>query len=103
MTRSLTIGAAQMGPVQYNDTRQSVVSRLIELMREAHSMGCRLVVYPELALTTFFPRVHRELADDPEQWFEHEMPNAATRTARCRRDGRRAAPEASAKPWHSTH
>ncbi len=79
MARSLTIGAAQMGPVQRDDSRQSVVSRLIELMREAHAMGCRLVVYPELALTTFFPRKHRDVEDDPEQWFEREMPSAATR------------------------
>ena len=79
MVRPLTIGAAQMGPVQRDDSRQSVVARMIELMREAHAMGCRLVIYPELALTTFFPRKHREVEDDPEQWFEREMPNAATR------------------------
>ena len=79
MARPLTIGAAQMGPVQRDDSRQSVVSRLIELMREAHAVGCRLVVYPELALTTFFPRKHRDVEDDPEQWFEREMPSAATR------------------------
>ncbi len=79
MVRPLTIGAAQMGPVQRDDSRQSVVARMIELMREAHAMGCRLVIYPELALTTFFPRKHREVEDDPEQWFEREMPNTATR------------------------
>lgn len=41
MTRLFTIGAAQMGRVQYNDTWQSVISLLIELMREAHSRDCR--------------------------------------------------------------
>ena len=25
-------------------------------MRQAHGMGCDLIVYPELALTSFFPR-----------------------------------------------
>ena len=79
MVRPLTIAAAQMGPVQRDDSRQSVVARLIEMMREAHAMGCRLVVYPELALTTFFPRKHREVEEDPEQFFEREMPGAATR------------------------
>ena len=79
MARPLAVAAAQMGPVQRDDSRQSVVARLIALMREAHARGCRLVVYPELALTTFFPRRHREAEDDPEQWFERRMPDAATR------------------------
>ncbi|MEY3559180.1 MAG: hypothetical protein RL374_1886, partial [Actinomycetota bacterium] len=56
MTRMITIGAAQLGPIQKDHTRQQVVSRLIDLLRKAHSAGCDLVVFPELALTTFFPR-----------------------------------------------
>ena len=78
MPRLLTVGAAQMGPVQPDESRQTVVARLLELMREAHARGCQLVVYPELALTTFFPRKHRSAEADPEQWFEREMPSAAT-------------------------
>lgn len=78
MARLLGVAAAQMGPVQRADSRQSVVARLIELMREAKSRGCQLVVFPELALTTFFPRKHRERESDPDQWFEREMPSPAT-------------------------
>ena len=56
MPRLLTIGAAQLGPIARNDNRTSVVARLLDLMPQAHNAGCRLVVFPELALTTFFPR-----------------------------------------------
>jgi predicted amidohydrolase len=48
------------------------------LMREAKRRGADLVVYPELALTTFFPRW---LLDDEEalSFFETEMPSGETR------------------------
>ena len=56
MTRRLVIGAAQVGPVSRTDSRESVVARLIDLLRQGRAAGCELVVFPELALTTFFPR-----------------------------------------------
>jgi len=56
VTRIVTVGAAQLGPVQRADSRKEVVERLIELLHQAAHHGCDLVVYPELALTTFFPR-----------------------------------------------
>ena len=56
MTRMVTIGAAQTGPIQRSDTRAEVVERLIALLRQGAEAGCDLVVFPELALTTFFPR-----------------------------------------------
>jgi N-carbamoyl-D-amino-acid hydrolase len=60
------------------DSRASVVKRLIEMMREAHSRGARFVVFPELALTTFFPRWWMADQDEIDRFFEHEMPNAET-------------------------
>jgi predicted amidohydrolase len=51
----------------------------MDLMREAHAAGCKLVVYPELALTTFFPRYWYEEIEEIDLWYEREMPNAATR------------------------
>jgi len=48
-------------------------------MREANAENCRLVVFPELALTTFFPRWY--LDDDPEEldsYYETEMPGPNT-------------------------
>ena len=50
------MAVAQLGPIHLADTRESVVKRLLSLMREAGGRGARYVVFPELALTTFFPR-----------------------------------------------
>ena len=52
---------------------------MIDLMDEAKGQGADLTVYPELALTTFFPRWHYEDRAEADFWFEREMPNAATR------------------------
>ncbi len=56
MTRKITVGAAQMGPIARIETRDQVVDRLIVLLDEGAQRGCDLVVFPELTLTTFFPR-----------------------------------------------
>jgi len=79
VARKLMIGAAQLGPIQRNDSRQVVVRRLIELLHKAHARGCELVVYPEMALTTFFPRWYMTDQAEIDAFFEREMPNAATR------------------------
>ena len=36
------------------------------------------VVFPELALTTFFPRWYIEDQSEVEKYFETEMPNKST-------------------------
>ncbi len=77
MARNVTVGAAQMGPIARNDSRQVVVSRLLELLRQAHDRGCDLVVFPELTLTTFFPRWWMEDPAEIESFFEREMPGPA--------------------------
>src|SRR5262249_17338325 len=76
-TRNIKVAAAQLGPIQKADTRQAVVARMLDLMRQAE--GCDLIVYPELALTTFFPRWYSEDRSEADIWFEREMPGAATR------------------------
>ena len=80
MPRIVTIGAAQLGPIGKAESRQDVVARLIALMEQGAKHGCDLVAYPELALTTFFPRWWIEDEDDLKSWFEREMPSAATRS-----------------------
>jgi len=75
--RIIKTGAAQMGPIQRADGRDSVVARMLALLDQAAEAGCDLVVYPELTLTTFFPRwdvVHPGESDD---WYEFSMPNPA--------------------------
>jgi N-carbamoyl-D-amino-acid hydrolase len=79
MSRVLRVGGAQMGPVRRADSRQSVVRRMLELLDQAHARNCHLVVFPELALTTFFPRWYMTDPVEIDSWFEREMPNAATR------------------------
>lgn len=74
----LTIGAAQMGPIQSDHTREAVVERLLELLRKAHASGCELVVFPELALTTFFPRWFVDDITQADHWYETEMPSPVT-------------------------
>jgi predicted amidohydrolase len=54
--RILNVAAAQMGPIQKAESRQAVVKRMLALLAEAKAKRADLVVYPELALTTFFPR-----------------------------------------------
>ena len=78
MTRILTVGAAQMGPIQRSDTRRDVVERLIAHLREAKRMGCELVVFPELTLTTFFPRWWMTDQSEVDSFFEREMPSNET-------------------------
>ncbi len=77
--RELTVAAAQMGPVARDEPRTHVVGRLIELMRAAHARGADLVVFPELALTTFFPRWWEDDQEAVDAWFETEMPGPQTR------------------------
>ncbi|MHA3979274.1 N-carbamoyl-D-amino-acid hydrolase [Halovulum sp. GXIMD14794] len=76
--REIVIGGAQMGPIQRADSRDAVVARMIALLEQAAGKGCDLVVYPELCLTTFFPRWMMEDQAEVDAWFEREMPNAAT-------------------------
>jgi predicted amidohydrolase len=77
--REIVIGGAQMGPIQRADSREAVVKRMIALLDRAHGRGCTLVVFPELALTTFFPRWMMADRAEVDRWFERAMPNAATR------------------------
>src|SRR5690606_23799562 len=73
--RKIGLAVAQMGPVHLADTRRAVVARLVEMLREAHGRGAELVVFPELALTTFFPRYWMSDAEAQARFFEAQMPN----------------------------
>ena len=79
MSRIVTVGAAQTGPIQRDDTRAEVVERLVALLRRGADAGCDLIVFPELALTTFFPRWWVEDRAEFDHFFETEMPGPDTR------------------------
>ena len=79
MSRVITVGAAQLGPIARSESRTQVVARMLALMRQAHAHGCQLVVFPELALTTFFPRWYLENPAELDAFYEREMPGPQTR------------------------
>lgn len=78
MSRTLVAAAAQLGPIQRAEGRDVAVARMVRLMERAHARGVELVVFPELALTTFFPRHYLEDRAQADPWFEAAMPSAAT-------------------------
>jgi len=76
--RSFPLAVAQLGPIQPQDTRAQAVARLLEMMKEAAARGAKLVVFPELALTTFFPRYWMSEQEAVERYFEKSMPSPVT-------------------------
>jgi N-carbamoyl-D-amino-acid hydrolase len=79
MARRLTAAVAQLGPVHLADSRAAVVARLMALLREASGRGASFVVFPELALTTFFPRWWMTDESEIDRFFERQMPSPETR------------------------
>ncbi len=77
--RRVRVAAAQLGPIGAGTPREAVVERLLALLHDAARKGAELVVYPELALTTFFPRWWTEPLNAADHWFETEMPGPATK------------------------
>ena len=78
MSRIVTVGAAQMGPIQKEHTRADAVSRLVALLEQGAKNDCDLVVFPELALTTFFPRWFVDDISQADHWYERAMPSRET-------------------------
>jgi predicted amidohydrolase len=78
MPRIITVAAAQLGPIQLAESRQSAVDRMIRLLERARIRGVEFVVFPELALTTFFPRHYHEDLAEADHWYETQMPNNVT-------------------------
>jgi len=76
LVRVLRAAAAQMGPTQKADSREHTLGRMLALLEEAAARGATLVVFPELAFTTFFPRWLIE-GDALDHYFERGMPNPA--------------------------
>src|SRR2546425_5884471 len=74
MARIVTVAAAQMGPTQESSSREEIVERMLTLLDQARAQGVELVAYPEMALTTYFPKKIRK---DFDQFFETEIPPKA--------------------------
>ncbi len=72
MPRYVKVAAAQLGPINEGTSREEVVDRMLALLDQAVEESAELLVYPELALTPYFPK---RIRDDYEQFFEPEMPS----------------------------
>lgn len=76
--REIVTAALQLGAIQKAESRTEVVARMIALLEQAHAAGATFAVFPELALTTFFPRWYMEDPVEVDTWFETEMPGPDT-------------------------
>ena len=80
-SRRLKIAAAQLGPLNLADTRTTATKRLVKMLRDAHSMGAKFVVFPELAFSTFFPRYwYEDQAETDRKFYEATIPSAETQS-----------------------
>ena len=78
MARYLTIAVCQTGPIQKSAQRAETVDRLIVLLERAAAADAEIAVFPEMVLTTFFPRWR---IDDPveiDSYFETAVPGPET-------------------------
>src|SRR5438132_10272434 len=74
MLRQIKVAAAQMGPNNEGTPREEIVERMLVLLESAARDGVELIAYPEMALTTYFPKKIRR---DFDQFFESEVPPKA--------------------------
>ena len=78
MSRILKLAAAQLGPIEFKDSRESTIDRLCALLKCAANQGCELVVFPELALTTFFSHFYLPELSQADHYYERQMPSSTT-------------------------
>ena len=74
MPRHIKVAAAQMGPNNEGVSREEIVERMQGLLDQAVADGVALIAYPEMALTTYFPK---RVRPDFDQFFENEVPPKA--------------------------
>src|SRR5258705_5655393 len=74
MARWVKVAAAQMGPINEGTSREECVDRMLALLDQAITDHVELIAYPEMALTTYFPK---RIRDDYDQFFETEVPPKA--------------------------
>jgi N-carbamoyl-D-amino-acid hydrolase len=71
MPRHIKVAAAQMGPNNEGASREEIVERMQGLLERAVADKVELIAYPEMALTTYFPK---KIRTDFDQFFETEVP-----------------------------
>ncbi|EOA85985.1 uncharacterized protein SETTUDRAFT_151747 [Exserohilum turcica Et28A] len=74
--RLLTVAAAQMGPVKSLSTpRSETLERMLKLLEQAAEKHVKLLVYPELAFTTFFASYIIKDPAELAKFFEQASPS----------------------------
>lgn len=68
--RKFTIAGVQLGPILKETKKERTVERLVSLLEKAAESNASLAVFPELALTSFFPRWFIESQEDVDSYFE---------------------------------
>jgi predicted amidohydrolase len=76
--RKIIVAGAQLGPIHLDSLRSVVLARMLKLMEEAHAKNAKLIVYPEIAFTTFFPRHLITHPEELELFFERDINGDAT-------------------------
>jgi predicted amidohydrolase len=70
MGRNIRLAAAQMGATHRTSAREDTLQRMLKLLDEAALQGAELVLFPETAFTTFFPRYLIEDQTELNSFFE---------------------------------
>lgn len=81
MARKIRIAAAQIGAVHRTTPRPEVLQRMISLLEDAFQHQAEVVLFPEIAFTTFFPRYLIAHQSDLDSFFEHGDIRTAPQTA----------------------
>ena len=76
MARVIRLAGAQMGPNLLSDSRGRILERMLALLEAAARDRAQLVVFPERAFTTFFPRWMYADETQLAAFCEPSMPNA---------------------------
>ena len=77
MSRHLSLAVCQTGPIQRAAPRAQTVGRLVQLLERAAAAGAELAVFPEMALSTFFPRWSLE-PHEIDEFYDEVMPGPHT-------------------------
>lgn len=81
MARKIRIAAAQIGAVHRTTPRSEVLQRMISLLEDASQHQAEVVLFPEIAFTTFFPRYLIADQSELDSFFEHGDIRTAPQTA----------------------
>jgi len=80
MSRKIIIAGAQLGAIHTTSTRSEVLDRMLALMNAAYERHAKLIVYPELAFTVFFPRTLFLNRQELETYFERNVDGDPTKS-----------------------